>query len=59
MQKRAENEVLGHFLEFGTSDGLDIADYDRAKLFSAFGDDKRPCIINEACIISINYAKKG
>ena len=56
MQKRAENEVLGHFLEFGTSDGLDIADYDQAKCFSAFGDDKRPCIINEACIISINYA---
>ena len=50
---------FGYFLEFGTSDGLDIADYDQAKCFSAFGDDKRPCIINEACIISINYAKKG
>ena len=50
---------FGYFLEFGTSDGLDIADYDRAKRFSAFGDDKRPCIINEACIIGINYAKKG
>ena len=31
MQKRAENEVLGHFLEFGTLDGLDIADCDKAK----------------------------
>ena len=25
MQKRAENEVFGHFLNSGTSDGLDIA----------------------------------
>ena len=25
MQKRAKNEVLGQFLEFGGSDGLDIA----------------------------------
>ena len=58
MQKRAENEVLGHFLEFGTWDGLDIADYDQAKCFLTFGDDKRPCIINEACIISTNYAKR-
>ena len=59
MPKRAENEVLGHFFEFGTSDGLDVADYDRAKCFRAFAEDKRPFIINEACIISINYAKKG
>ena len=59
MQKRAEKEVLGHFLEFGTSDGLDFAYYDRAKCFSVFDDDKRPCIINEACIISISYSKKG
>ena len=59
MQKWAENEVLGHFLQFGTSDGLDIADYDRAKCFQAFSDGKRSCIINEACISSINYAKKG
>ena len=59
MHKRAEYEVLGHFLEFGTSDGLGVEDYDETKCFSAFGDDKRPCIINEVCIISINYAKKG
>ena len=59
MHKRAENEVLGHFLEFGTSDGLDVADYDRAKCFSAFGYVKRSCIINEVCIISIIYAKKS
>ena len=57
MQKRAKNEVLGHFLKIGASDGLDIADYDRAKRFSAFGDDKRPCIINEACIINVLYVK--
>ena len=59
MQKRAGNGVLGHFLEFGTLDGLDIADYDQAKCFLTFGDDKGPCIINEACLISINHAKKG
>ena len=40
MQKWAENEVLGHFLQFGTSDGLDIADYDRAKCFQAFSDGR-------------------
>ena len=28
--------VFGHFLEFGTSDGLDIAYDDSAKRFSAF-----------------------
>ena len=50
---------FGYFLEFGTSDGLDIADYDGGKCFSAFGDDKRPCIINEACIINVIYAKKS
>ena len=59
MIQRAKKEVFGHFLEFGTSDGLDIADYEKAKCFLGFGDDKRPCIINEAYIISINYAKKG
>ena len=48
MQKRAEKEVLGHFFEFGTSDRLDVADFDREKCFSAFGGDKRPCIINKA-----------
>ena len=58
MQKRAENGVLGHFLEFGTLDGSDIAYDDCAKYIWAFGEDKRSCIINEVCIISINYAKK-
>ena len=51
--------VFGHFLEFGTSNGLDIAYDDSAKRFAAFDDDKRSCIINEVCIISINYAKKS
>ena len=50
---------FGHFLEFGTSDGPDIAYYDRGKRFSSSGDDKRSCIINEVCIISIIYAKKS
>ena len=50
---------FGHFLEFGTSDGPDIAYYDRGKCFSSFGDDKRSCIINEVCIISMIYAKKS
>ena len=46
-------------MEFVTSNGLDIAYDDRVKRFSAFDDDKRSCIINEVCIISINYAKKS
>ena len=49
--------VFGHFLEFGTSNGLDIAYDDSAKRFAAFDDDKRSCIINEVCIISMIHAK--
>ena len=49
--------VFGHFLEFGTSNGLDIAYDDSAKRFAAFDDDTRSCIINEVCIINVIYAK--
>ena len=42
----AKNEVFRHFLEFGTSDGPNIAYYDNPKCFSPFGCDKRSCIIN-------------
>ena len=59
MIQYAKEEFLGLFLELNLLDGLDIADFDRTKWFLSFGDDKRPCIIDEACIISINYAKKG
>ena len=59
MQKRAKNEVFGHYLEIGVSDGLDIAYLDSRKCFSSFGDDKRSCIINEVGIISMIYAKKS
>ena len=59
MQKRAKNEVLGHFLGIGVLDRLDIAYYDSAKCFSLFGYGKRSCIVNEACVISIIYAKKS
>ena len=41
MQKRAKNEVFGHFLEFGTSAGPDIAYYDSTKCFSTFGNGNR------------------
>ena len=30
---------FGHFLDFGTSEGLDIAYHDSAKCFSTFGYD--------------------
>ena len=46
MQKRAKNEVFGHFLEFGSSGGLDIAYYDNSKYFSGFGNVDRSCITN-------------
>ena len=36
---------FGHFPEFGTSDGLDIAYYDSTKRFSTFGHGNRSCII--------------
>ena len=48
---------FGHFLEFGASDGPDIAYYDSTKCFSTFGHGKRSCIINEVCIINVIYAK--
>ena len=32
---------FGHFLEFGTSDGLDIVYYDRIKCFPAFDNITR------------------
>ena len=35
-----------HFLEFGTSEGLDIAYYDSTKCFSTFDHGKRSCVIN-------------
>ena len=50
---------FGHFLDFGTSEGLDIAYHDSAKCFLAFGNGDRSCIINQLCIISIIYAKKS
>ena len=46
MQKRAKNEVFGHYLEIGASDGLDVAYHDSRKWFSALGNGKRSCIIN-------------
>ena len=48
---------FGHFLDFGTSEGLDIAYLDSAKCFLTFGNGKWSCIINWLCIISIIYAK--
>ena len=49
MQKRAKNEVFGHFLELGLLDRLDIAYYDSIKCFLTS---------DNYCIISIIYAKK-
>ena len=46
MQKRAKNEVFGHFLDFGTLDGLDIAYYDSTKCFAAFDNGNRSCIMH-------------
>ena len=46
MQKRAKNEVFGHYLEIGASDGLDNAYHDNRKRFSVFGNGKWSCIIN-------------
>ena len=57
MQKIAKYEVFGHFLKFGASDGTVIAYYQNSKCFSAFGHAKRPCIIDQVCIISIKRAK--
>ena len=41
MQKRAKNEVIGHYFEFGQLDWLDIAYDDRAIYFPPFGNTTR------------------
>ena len=51
-----KNEVFGHFLESGSSDGS-IAYYDSTKCFLTLCHGKRSCIINQACIINVIYAK--
>ena len=48
MQKRAKKEVFGHFLEFGTSDRLDIA-YEGSPIYYMGNLNK---------LISLNKAKK-
>ena len=48
---------LGQFLEFGTSDGIETANYDSTKFFSTFGHGMRSCIDNHASIIGIIYAR--
>ena len=48
---------FGHFLDLGTSDGLDIAYYASTKRYLTFGHDMRLWVINYACIISMIYAK--
>ena len=37
---------FGHFVDFGTPDGLDIAYHDGKKCFSIFDNGNRSCIIN-------------
>ena len=50
---------FGHFVDFVTSYGLDIAYHDGTKRFSTFENGNRSCIINSLCIISIIYAKNS
>ena len=57
MQRIAKNEVLGHFLESGVSNLLDIAYQGNPKCFSTFGYGKRSCIINQVWKMCINCAK--
>ena len=46
MQKRAKNEVFGHFLDLGDSDRLDIADDGSPKRFLTCGSGYRSCMTN-------------
>ena len=50
---------FGLFLDFDGSDRLDIAQDGSPKRFLTFDSGFSSCIINEVCIISINYAKKS
>ena len=46
VQKRAKNEVFGHFLDLGDSDRLDIADDGSPKRFLTCGSGYRSCMTN-------------
>ena len=50
---------FGHFLDFGTLNGLDIAYNDSAKCSSTFANGYRSCMIHWLCMISIIYAKRA
>ena len=45
MQKRAKNEVFGHYIGIGVPGWLDMEYYGSAKCFSLFGYGKKSCII--------------
>ena len=49
MQKRAKNEVFGHFLKFGTSDRLEIACDGSPKCFSSYGSGHLSSLILLNC----------
>ena len=54
MQKRAKNEVFGHFLQFGTSDRLDIAYFECTKWSERFDHHFNYVSHNEGFFTSIN-----
>ena len=53
----AKNEIFGHFLEFGTSGGFDIAYNDSKKCSLTVGYGIRSCTINYAYMINVIYAE--
>ena len=69
MQKRAENEVFGHFLEFGLLDRLDIGYCDSAKCFElsamlpgheeSFKDHKNAFLIDPRSQKKISFVNSG
>ena len=59
MIQRAKKDVLGHFLEFGLLDRLDIAYCDSIKCFPTFGNIARSCrIIQKSKKISFEWSKE-
>ena len=57
--RKAQNELFGHFIEFGWFNWSDIADNDCTKCFSTFANGFRSWLSNDLCIVNIIYAKKS
>ena len=57
--RKAQNELFGHFIEFGWFNWSDIADNDCTKCFSNFDSGYRAWISDRLCIVNIMQKKES